>query len=45
MVDKQFTLSSDVLFDFNKATLKPQAGRALDTLYSQIEGPKTASPP
>ncbi|MDX7761522.1 porin OmpA [Aeromonas caviae] len=37
MVDKQFTLSSDVLFDFNKATLKPQAGQALDTLYSQIE--------
>ncbi|MGL6469841.1 porin OmpA [Aeromonas caviae] len=37
MVDKQFTLSSDVLFDFNKATLKPEAGQALDTLYSQIE--------
>jgi OmpA-OmpF porin, OOP family len=37
VVDKQFTLSSDVLFDFNKATLKPAAGQALDTLYSQIE--------
>ena len=37
MVDKQFTLSSDVLFDFNKATLKPEAGQALDTLYTQIE--------
>ena len=37
VVDKQFTLSSDVLFDFNKATLKPEAGQALDTLYSQIE--------
>jgi len=37
MVEKQFTLSSDVLFDFNKATLKPQASQALDTLYSQIE--------
>ncbi|WDF94179.1 porin OmpA [Aeromonas dhakensis] len=37
MVDKQFTLSSDVLFDFNKATLKPAGGQALDNLYSQIE--------
>ncbi|MFM5337220.1 porin OmpA [Aeromonas enteropelogenes] len=37
MVEKQFTLSSDVLFDFNKATLKPEAGQALDSLYSQIE--------
>lgn len=37
VVDKQFTLSSDVLFDFNKATLKPAAGQALDTLYNQIE--------
>ncbi|WP_033135705.1 porin OmpA [Aeromonas finlandensis] len=37
MVEKQFTLSSDVLFDFNKATLKPQASQALDSLYSQIE--------
>ncbi|WDF90153.1 porin OmpA [Aeromonas hydrophila] len=37
VVDKQFTLSSDVLFDFNKATLKPAAGQALDNLYSQIE--------
>lgn len=37
VVDKQFTLSSDVLFDFNKATLKPEAGQALDTLYNQIE--------
>ena len=37
MVEKQFTLSSDVLFDFNKATLKPEASQALDSLYSQIE--------
>ncbi|MDU1144860.1 porin OmpA [Aeromonas rivipollensis] len=37
VVDKQFTLSSDVLFDFNKSTLKPEAGQALDTLYTQIE--------
>jgi OOP family OmpA-OmpF porin len=43
MVDKQFTLSSDVLFDSNKATLKPQAGQALDTLYSQIEEAKDRS--
>ncbi|MGL4932639.1 MAG: porin OmpA [Aeromonas sp.] len=37
LVEKQFTLSSDVLFDFNKATLKPEASQALDALYSQIE--------
>ncbi|MFB2871308.1 porin OmpA [Aeromonas jandaei] len=37
IVEKQFTLSSDVLFDFNKATLKPKASEALDNLYSQIE--------
>ena len=37
VVDKQFTLSSDVLFDFNKATLAGTAGQALDNLYSQIE--------
>lgn len=37
MVEKQFTLSSDVLFDFNKATLKPEASQALDSLYTQIE--------
>ncbi|MBS2783930.1 porin OmpA [Aeromonas salmonicida] len=37
MVEKQFTLSSDVLFDFNKATLKPEGGQALDTLYGEIE--------
>ncbi|WP_042013579.1 porin OmpA [Aeromonas fluvialis] len=37
MVEKQFTLSSDVLFDFNKATLKPEASQALDSLYAQIE--------
>ncbi len=33
---KQFSLSSDVLFEFNKATLKPAANQALDTLFSQI---------
>jgi OmpA-OmpF porin, OOP family len=36
-VTQSFSLSSDVLFDFNKATLKPEASQALDTLYSQIE--------
>ncbi|PJG58360.1 porin OmpA [Aeromonas cavernicola] len=37
VVEKQFTLSSDVLFDFNKATLKPAASEALDSLYSQVK--------
>lgn len=36
-VEHTFSLSSDVLFDFNRATLKPEASQALDTLYSQIE--------
>lgn len=33
---KEFSLSSDVLFEFNKATLKPAANQALDALFSQI---------
>ena len=33
---KRFTLKSDVLFNFNKATLKPQGQQALDQLYSQL---------
>lgn len=33
---KTFSLSSDVLFEFNKATLKPEANQALDNLFSQI---------
>ncbi|MGL5090614.1 MAG: porin OmpA [Aeromonas sobria] len=33
---KTFSLSSDVLFEFNKATLKPAANQALDALFSQI---------
>lgn len=33
---KTFSLSSDVLFEFNKATLKPAAHQALDALFSQI---------
>ncbi|MGL4861391.1 MAG: porin OmpA, partial [Enterobacteriaceae bacterium] len=32
----RFTLTSDVLFNFNKATLKPEGQQALDQLYSQI---------
>ena len=31
---KKFTLKSDVLFNFNKATLKPEGQQALDQLYS-----------
>lgn len=33
---KHFTLKSDVLFNFNKATLKPEGQAALDQLYSQL---------
>ena len=33
---QQFSLSSDVLFEFNKAILKPEASQALDTLFAQI---------
>ena len=33
---KTFSLSSDVLFEFNKATLKPEASQALDNLFAQI---------
>ncbi len=31
-----FTLKSDVLFDFNKSTLKPEGLQALDALYNDI---------
>ena len=34
---KTFTLTSDVLFDFNKATLKPAGVTALSQLYNQIQ--------
>lgn len=37
VVDKQFTLSADVLFDFNKHTLKPEGYTALDSLYEQLK--------
>ncbi len=33
---KRFTLKSDVLFTFNKSTLKPEGQQALDQLYSQL---------
>ncbi|MGV3346594.1 porin OmpA [Enterobacteriaceae bacterium LUAb1] len=33
---KRFTLKSDVLFNFNKAALKPEGQQALDQLYSQL---------
>lgn len=35
-VEKHFTLSSDVLFDFGKHRLKPEGVAALNTLYQQI---------
>ncbi|KJV50246.1 membrane protein [Pantoea sp. BL1] len=42
---KRFTLKSDVLFNFNKATLKPEGQQALDQLYSQLSSmdPKDGS--
>jgi OOP family OmpA-OmpF porin len=36
VVDKEFSLSSDVLFAFGKSTLKPEGVSALNTLYQQI---------
>ena len=44
-VTKEFNLSSDVLFDFGRSSLKPEGVAALDTLYSQIkaETPKDGS--
>ena len=42
---KRFTLKSDVLFTFNKSTLKPEGQQALDQLYSQLSSmdPKDGS--
>ena len=34
---QNFTLTSDVLFDFNKSTLKPAGVTALSQLYNQIQ--------
>lgn len=36
IMQQRFTLSSDVLFEFNKASLRPEANQALDTLFQQI---------
>jgi OmpA-OmpF porin, OOP family len=35
---KHFTLKSDVLFDFNKSSLKPAGKDALDKLYEEVKG-------
>ncbi|WP_114195537.1 porin OmpA [Edaphovirga cremea] len=42
---KRFTMRSDVLFTFAKATLKPEGQQALDQLYSQLSSmdPKDGS--
>lgn len=42
---KNFTLRSDVLFNFNKSTLKPEGQQALDQLYTQLSNldPKDGS--
>ena len=42
---KRFTLKSDVLFNFNKSTLKPEGQQALDQLYTQLSSmdPKDGS--
>ncbi|NJD85601.1 porin OmpA [Candidatus Erwinia dacicola] len=42
---KHFTLKSDVLFNFNKNTLKPEGQQALDQLYTQLSNldPKDGS--
>ncbi|MGL6020453.1 MAG: porin OmpA [Gibbsiella quercinecans] len=42
---KHFTLKSDVLFNFNKSTLKPEGQQALDQLYTQLSSldPKDGS--
>jgi len=42
---KHFTLKSDVLFNFNKSTLKPEGQQALDQLYTQLSNmdPKDGS--
>lgn len=42
---KHFTLKSDVLFNFNKATLKAEGQQALDQMYTQLSNldPKDGS--
>ncbi|MDR3426362.1 OmpA family protein [Silvimonas sp.] len=36
-VTKHFSLKSDVLFEFNKSTLKPEGKDALDKMYDQVK--------
>ncbi len=38
VVTKNFAFSSDVLFDFGKANLKPAAAQSLDAAYTEISG-------
>ncbi|MGC6406722.1 porin OmpA [Bisgaard Taxon 45] len=43
VVNKTFTLNSDVTFGFNKADLKPAAQNVLDGIYGEIAQLKSAS--
>ncbi len=44
VVTKNFAFSSDVLFDFGKASLKPAAAQALDAAHTEINGLGLANP-
>lgn len=44
VVTKNFAFSSDVLFDFGKANLKPAATQALDAAHTEISGLGLANP-
>ncbi|MBF0826264.1 porin OmpA [Muribacter muris] len=44
VVTKNFAFSSDVLFDFGKASLKPAAAQALDAAHAEIANLGLASP-
>ncbi|VTU08348.1 major outer membrane protein [Actinobacillus indolicus] len=44
VVTKNFAFSSDVLFDFGKANLKPAAAQALDAAHTEISGLGLANP-
>ncbi|MDO2950268.1 porin OmpA [Aeromonas simiae] len=41
IINQRFNLSSDVLFEFNRATLKPAAHLELDKLYRQLKDNRT----
>ena len=41
IIDQTFVLSSDVTFGFDKATLKPEAKEALETIYADISNVTT----